>query len=158
MDLKCGSVMGSTFMARYDLNHPYMLCCGQKKSDEKVYIVHQGAQSQSPARKADRAEWTDEGWPLTPASPQPLFTMATSKRSHLHFLALSLTLSHPFLASVTYYCHGRSVSSLLKVKGTLCSHSNRKARPCTVGSMLSIWWYSLALSFGCFFKVKIKLN
>lgn len=36
MDQKCGSVTGSAFMARFDLNHPYMLHCGHEKSDDNM--------------------------------------------------------------------------------------------------------------------------
>ncbi len=70
MDLKCGSVTGSSFMARFDLNHPYRLHCGQEKSDETIYVVHQRALTWSASHKANWAEWTDEGWSLTPASPK----------------------------------------------------------------------------------------
>lgn len=32
MDLKCGSVTGSTFMATFDLNHPFMLHFGERRA------------------------------------------------------------------------------------------------------------------------------
>lgn len=53
MVLKCVSVTGSIVMARFDLNHPYMVHCGHMLSDETVYVVHQCAPTVSVFHKAD---------------------------------------------------------------------------------------------------------
>lgn len=70
-------------------------------------------------------------WP--PLLPQPALTTATPERSHLHFLAFSL--SHTFPASGAHCCHESSVSCPLNVNLTLCSLLNRKAWAYTVDSV-----------------------
>lgn len=55
MGLKCGSATGSTLMARFDLNHPYMLHCGHKKSDETVLCVNVDRPSLLPIKLTEQS-------------------------------------------------------------------------------------------------------
>ena len=70
MDLKCGSVTGSTFMARFDLNHPFMLHFGERRAMRPWTLCVNVRRPAQLLIKPNWAEWTDEGWTLTPASPQ----------------------------------------------------------------------------------------
>lgn len=125
-------------MARFDLNHPYILHCGQKKRDDDISCA---STCTDPVRllccwlsRTDRRSVTfDPCFPSNPHLPRqrPKEAIFTS----FPFLSsLSLLLSHTFPASGAHCCRERSVSPPLHVKWILCSLPNRKAWPHAVGS------------------------
>lgn len=131
MDLKCGSVTGSTFMARFDLNHPFMLHFGERRamrlrcawmcSDLLCFSYRQLSRVDRWRLNFDPAHHGN-GW-KKPSPPRRLFSL-----SHFRCFCGSLLLwKWRFLLAkcqtdLVFYVQQESLAVYYRLRAWRCSH------------------------------------